>query len=204
MNKLLVFILLAILIIQGCIHGKSFLETASKDKFEFKTCYNFSLENMESRKFVSLKDTLIGNWWSFEENDGYNESLYMEDSVYYYTYYMDRVGPINYKLSNRKLILNQFDFDTIILSIDVININTIHLFGIDTTFFKNSQMRIDTFDLVINRIPDSEFTFSDINCWGGRENRYGRIIYNNQTRRFKKEFYKRAYSKYVTTHYNSK
>jgi hypothetical protein len=153
---------------------------------------------MENRKFDNLKDTLIGNWWSIDDGESldYNESLFINDSIYHFTYYLGHISPMNYWMNDRQLVINQFNSDTIYLSIDVMDKNTIHFLGYDTTVLKNLEIRIDTFDYTINRIPDSEFTLSDIKCWAERENMKGVTIYNKQTKKFRKEFYKRAYKKF--------
>lgn len=79
----------------------------------------------------------------------YTEYLFINDSIYQFTYSSEGLPPMRYEIIDNQLIINHFNNDTIYLTIKVIDINTIHLSGLDTTSIQNQDLGIDTIDFTI-------------------------------------------------------
>ncbi|MBN2610238.1 MAG: hypothetical protein JXB00_01640 [Bacteroidales bacterium] len=158
-------------------------------------CYCFDLKKNTDREFDNLADTLIGNWYSTADST-YTEYLFLNDSIYQYSALMGKDIPVSYDLKNRDLVITRYNGETFRLSIDKIDFNTIRLHGIDTVQYDNSEPEIYNIEYIIHRIPDSEFTFSDIKCWKEIETKKGRYKTSKDLERYRKGFMERQFKAY--------
>ena len=158
-------------------------------------CYNFDLKKIADREFNSLADTLIGNWYTTADST-YTECLFINDSIYQYSALMGKVSPVRYDIVNREIIITRYNDGKFKLSIDKIDLNTIRLHGTDTVQYDNNEPEIYKIDFIIHRIPDSEFTFSDIKCLKEIETKKGRYKTSRDLEKFRKGFMERQFKAY--------
>ncbi len=153
-------------------------------------CYDFDLKKVTDREFKNLADTLIGNWYCTADST-YSEYLFLNDSIYQYSALMGKDIPVRYDLENRDLIITRYNDEKRRLSIDKIDFNSMRLHGIDTVQYDKSVPETYNIEFIIYRIPDSEFTFSDIKCWKEIETKKGRYKTNRDQDKFIEGFMKR-------------
>ncbi len=153
-------------------------------KFRDKSYYDFKLKEIEHRKFETLSDTLLGNWQCNDEKD-YFELLFINDTIYSYSFAAGRTPDVPYEIEDRYVITKKYDGNKSYNRIKVIDFNTINLFGKDTVFFDDGKFIISDMDIIIQRIPDSEFTLSKINCWKRINTKRGYRVSKDQRKYFR-------------------
>ena len=143
---------------------------------------NFNLDNTEDRKFETLADTLIGNW-QYLADSVYWESLCIHDSIYSYSLLTGKISPMRYEIVDNNYLISGYDRFQVKSKIKVIDLNTIVLSGLDMNIYSDT----------LYRIPDSEFTYSDIKYYKMIENEDGSIEISEDEVKFREGFLKRQH-----------